>query len=463
VTSYPVGKLEPGSTTYFTVGAVASKTNYAFSPWVPGTTARAALAGTVLTVYGSEQRDIINIGQNNGLIEIEGIPILVKGNFEQVVSAREVAVIRVFGKGGDDVIRLDDGGRLDGGNEPITARAVIYGGDGDDYIIGSPAGPNIIYGDTGKNGVHGLASALNSNDTIYGGNKNDILYGEGGNDKLYGKEGNDQLFGGYGGDWLETEPQSPLWGQRQSSELFNLGPKEIGVNDWCANNWVVGGTRMVDVEQVGSGTCSFLASLASVARSGAFSLANRIRYLGNRDYGVTLFDGTEWTEQTVHFDGTYDTDVDPESAQRGEYWTILFQRAYLQMLGWPLNTAALIGLVGESKALNALTGEDSTSMAFPNSVNSFNSIEAALRASPRRNVVVATFPDELLDSPRLVGNHVYTVVDVGRDLLGRPGWIKIRNPWGIDDLNGGTDGVNDGFITMPWSALINDVKWVTFN
>lgn len=90
----------------------------------------------------------------------------------------------------------------------LTGNDEVYGGLGDDTIIGGPEDPvagytdnDLIFGDT----FRGEAS----NDKIYGGYGNDTLYGDsyegggGGNDTIYGGLGDDKLFGGDGNDFLD--------------------------------------------------------------------------------------------------------------------------------------------------------------------------------------------------------------------------------------------------------------------
>ena len=66
------------------------------------------------------------------------------------------------------------------------ADPVIFGGDGDDNIVGSP-NPDLIFGGSGNDTISGLASI-------------DTIYGDSGNDTIIGGTGDDQLFGGDGSD-----------------------------------------------------------------------------------------------------------------------------------------------------------------------------------------------------------------------------------------------------------------------
>ena len=134
----------------------------------------------------------------------------------------------IFGGAGDDLIVGDpDGAEGDGaeGNDWIHGGAgndtiigdrfvngsgdgaeggadTIFGGDGDDFIlpgrssdwVDGGAGDDIIIDD--PDGAEG------GNDTLIGGEGNDILSGGGGNDSLVGGDGRDLLLGGEGADTL---------------------------------------------------------------------------------------------------------------------------------------------------------------------------------------------------------------------------------------------------------------------
>jgi Calpain family cysteine protease/RTX calcium-binding nonapeptide repeat (4 copies) len=129
------------------------------------------------------------------------------------LSAVKKIVIEGF-KGGD-VLTLDPS---------IAVPAVIYGGDGDDFIEGG-AGNDSISGDAGNNKIFGnggndAISTVSGNDTVFGGDGNDnitggagneyldggagndVIYGQGGNDQIFGGDGTDNLYGGPGNDTI---------------------------------------------------------------------------------------------------------------------------------------------------------------------------------------------------------------------------------------------------------------------
>ena len=93
---------------------------------------------------------------------------------------------RISGLGGNDTICGDsDEGFGEAGD-------TLFGGDGNDLLIGSKLSVNILYGDAGNDTLKGG----NYRDTLFGGAGNDILDGGGGQDALVGGVGNDVLKGG---------------------------------------------------------------------------------------------------------------------------------------------------------------------------------------------------------------------------------------------------------------------------
>lgn len=115
------------------------------------------------------------------------------------------------GTGDDSIIGSAAGDFIDGGHDDDLLAGdrgndVIVGGFGDDRIAGGE-GNDVIDGGDNSDIVHGEEG----NDTIHGGGGNDFLWGDrynednaaaGGNDLMEGGAGNDQLIGGGGDDYL---------------------------------------------------------------------------------------------------------------------------------------------------------------------------------------------------------------------------------------------------------------------
>ncbi|MGP3969473.1 calcium-binding protein [Streptomyces sp. 6N223] len=119
----------------------------------------------------------------------------------------------VFGEDGDDWMVggfLKYGGPGDDGMSGFGNDFAAYGEDGDDYIYAS-TGSEALYGGRGHDtiearGGHDLVYGNSGEDTLIGGKGGDDLYGGPDADAIYGNSGNDLLRGGGGSDQLSGGP-----------------------------------------------------------------------------------------------------------------------------------------------------------------------------------------------------------------------------------------------------------------
>ncbi|MEX0818664.1 MAG: CHRD domain-containing protein, partial [Pirellulaceae bacterium] len=146
---------------------------------------------TVVTVNG------VSITAGTGLAELAVQTLAGNDNITLALALPGVRKVVEAGAGNDvvDMSATDD--------------AFIFGGDGDDFLIGSPVG-DLIDGGRGNDVLFGLAGS----DTLIGGEGNDILNGGLGTDQMFGHEdsdiliwnpgdGNDLVEGGDGQDILQ--------------------------------------------------------------------------------------------------------------------------------------------------------------------------------------------------------------------------------------------------------------------
>jgi hypothetical protein len=209
-----------------------------------------------------------------------------------------------------------------------------------------------------------------------------------------------------------------------------------------------------DVDQGRAGTCVVLSSIAAVTNSGV-NLAARITALGTNLYSVPLYrPGTGWIAQTVYYDGTW-TANDPAPHGAGDFWVLLYQRAFLQEMGvnWNDPDSAHWGdKYGNSfrqidKGLLALTGKATWD-------NTATLAELQQAASANRPTLALSHntgevPGLNLASLGVVSGHSYTVLGVRTDTAGT--WVTLRNPWGTDGPI--VQGANDGVITLSWGVF----------
>ena len=369
------------------------------------------LVNGVLTVSGTDGPDDIAVNPvvYDGVAHVR----VIEGAWATDYPASQVRRVRVFGNGGDDDISH---------NVPGLG-AALFGGDGRD----------LIYGDDGRDYLDGGAGR----DTLHGWGGNDTLVGGDGGDKLYGEAGYDRLAGGSGDDWMDA-------GSRAEPAVGGAG------YDYNAHVWAVGGARITDVNQAESQTCVFLSSLGGVARTGLLDLARQITYLGDDTYAVRLFVNGFWQDVNVWYNGDMtrngDNYYDCLCDREGEFWPLLYQRAYMLTIGYdPYSAASMATFDGEwnaDRALTTITGW----------------------ASQTTRIDAATTPQGMRDLLRngyavngAFAGHEYAFTDVYRS--GGTWYVRLYNPWGRDavhrpELRPRRDGVNDGYLTITWANLV---------
>jgi hypothetical protein len=410
---------------------------------LPATTVSASLVSGILKVAGTASADQIILRQTNGRISVDNHKINLDGDLLNSVPANQVHDIVVAGFAGNDVLRIDGS---------ITKRAFLYGGDGDDILIGGN-GRNIGYGGDGNDTLIGGAG----DDLFYGGDGNDRLLGKGGDDMLFGQEGNDYLKGGKGDDYLNGGDGSdtfhrdmPRSGQPNAEDLLADGPR---LDQPTSDSF-----RHID--QQAAPTCAFLASLAATAYwTGRFpsfgsinnDLLTRISYDAGKDqYGVRLFVDGSWQTIWVNSDWNETDDAG------GLLWVSLYQKAFLQVMdvkyqaadGSYLPVSQWHSTTGKAwqnttVALETLTGQKATFLAASGRLP--GDLDHQLQFG--KKLVANTYHTV---SSKLVGNHAYMIADAFED----NGWkVRLYNPWGHDRFGASLDGRDDGLITITWSEF----------
>lgn len=142
---------------------------------------------------------------------------------DQDLTTSEAEGLTVAGKGGNDTI--DCSAYLAGG-------LTIYGGPGDDLLIGSSAA-DVIYGQAGND----VIDAEDGNDVIHGSSGDDDVFGGAGNDDLMAEhtlDGADEYYGGAGVDML--------WYSGRTA------PISVTIGNGLADDGEVGELDLVDVD-----------------------------------------------------------------------------------------------------------------------------------------------------------------------------------------------------------------------
>jgi Ca2+-binding RTX toxin-like protein len=143
----------------------------------------------IVTILGDDADNTITISRT------AGGNILSNGVAIAGATVANTTMIRVFGRGGNDVIALDEAlGAL--------PRAMLFGG----------TGTNMMAGGSGA-------------DLLFGGNNTDLLLGSGGDDFLFGRSGDDMLAGGDGDDLIfgEAGNDRMAWSPGDDTDLNEGG------------------------------------------------------------------------------------------------------------------------------------------------------------------------------------------------------------------------------------------------
>ena len=255
-----------------------------------------------------------------------------------------------------------------------------------------------------------------------------------------------------------------------------------------------GNTRAMfcdDVRQGQLNTCTFASVLAAATLTN-FNLEGGITVLSQNAntivYGVRMYARNALGQfavspRTVVFDGTIQP-ADLRPADQREYWTAIYQRAYLDL-------ASSLGAEYRSApfAMQSLFGAEATETTNDASVSRAQQIKTALLAG-KATIAATRDPADPADyfiegTSGLVYNHSYTVM--GIDLpassdLSRT-YVTVRNPWGIDtsisffdtdhnnsislaeysNYTSGMDVSNDGLIRLPWNVFASSFETVAIS
>ncbi|WP_425618761.1 RHS repeat-associated core domain-containing protein [Anatilimnocola sp. NA78] len=226
---------------------------------VNGTPIVATSAITQLTVLGTEDNDVFELGgldesdfgTFSTLIDGAGGNDLIHGSFAVDLINGSDGEDEIYGGGGNDVMaggggddfiygeQGDDILNGEGGNDTINGGSefdFIEGGTGADTLTGG-LGSDTILGGSGDDTIHGSEG----DDTLYGGNDNDQLFGDTGDDDLVGESGDDTLSGGDGGDIVAGgEGNDALYGDGDNDAL-NGGNGNDAIHGGLGHDTLEGG------------------------------------------------------------------------------------------------------------------------------------------------------------------------------------------------------------------------------
>lgn len=378
---------------------------------------------TTLGVEGLEDRQLL--AANFSAAVTQGVLRIDMTNRSETLKVTETAAHTIKVTYNNAVVKTFDGDRVD--------RIVVKGEGGADTIDlrGVETKSARIWGGTGNDVITGTKM----DDQIWGGVGNDTLRGAAGNDRLFGNLGMDKLHGGLGDDWLEA-------GSHREDAFGGDGM------DFNPHRRIVNAVTKDDIHKGGAATCVFLSSLIQGAAMGV-PLGGRIEYKGNFNFTVKLYnvDAAAWQNIAVTFDGgivrdAAGTAVDavPEGDHAVysvmESWTILYQRAYVKMLGYdPTSADSVSQFTGEGteRPMKAVFGPKMEHHWIDTADGTAAKLQR--RFDEGFPIVALTFPKAGdVDLTRFYNDHAYAVVNV--ETAGGETWVTVRDPYRQDGPGG---------------------------
>ena len=150
-----------------------------------------------LSVTGTKKADDIHVRLSADALNVE---VAHNGSVIASHATALVTTVTVDGGKGHDNLHVDAN---------VAVNASLTGGIGNDTLVGSMLGTNVLVGGVGKDNMTGG----NLNDVLDGGNGGDILTGGAGDDNLSGGNGSDTLDAGAGADIVVGgNGRDALWG-----------------------------------------------------------------------------------------------------------------------------------------------------------------------------------------------------------------------------------------------------------
>ena len=209
------------------------------------------------------------------------------------------------------------------------------------------------------------------------------------------------------------------------------------------------GALYTDIKQGSANTCWIDSSIAAMASKGV-DLSKRITYQGNNWYTVSLFErkdfyhpeqGFQSKTVWVYFDGSRaaaDMAFDPNQA--GESWTVIMQRALIQIFGETDSgmTIASPHSGGAADVQPFLTGHASTTLS-PTDSNITTEVMTVLKAG--KYVVMHT---QSSGTKTLVSGHAYTILSANSQN------VTLYNPYGFSQ-------------TVSWNVIAQKKKSLKVN
>lgn len=254
-------------------------------------------------------------------------------------------------------------------------------------------------------------------------------------------------------DLLDVEPLKIHWGYDAADLPITPNPAGASYIDYSHLPLFTNGPDYNDPRQGNVGDCYFLGTLAAFAYSSPEVIRQAVRSLGDGTYVVRYYK-LDGSEHVLRIDGDLPTNFTyAKLTPDGETWVALMEKAWANFrygtdayasiaAGWP--EAVFLALA------NRVTETDW--------VYNFGSNLADYLADRLDADSPVTLVSQTTDVGRIVGNHVYAVIDV--EYVGADTWITVYNPWGFDG-RGSDDNTADGVLRLTLGQIQDSFRLVT--
>lgn len=415
------------------------------------------VGGTQLKITGTSGNDQITLRQ-----AADGLVVANTGGWSDTVPGNFKSILVNGGAGNDSIVV----------NPSVTTDCILYGGAGNDTLVGG-SGNDTLYGGAGRNVLNGGAGD-DVLDTI--GSTRDTLTGGGGQDTFW-TDANanaeritdltpaetsagdvhrvNALFARARGRKTQMRISKAL----SVRALPEPGTDGLGSYVDFSNNPLFSdaGPSENDIVQGNLGDCYFLASLSATAKVDPWRIRQSVLDMGDGTYLVQFTRGS--TRSFVRVDGELPT-LDGSTLEYaglgagGSTWVAILEKAYA-VFRTGANSYLSLNSGWMDEAFSALGGNSSSVYYAPDGTTLLKQMQHELAAGK----AVALGTSDVTDGAPLLSAHAYTVDQVLTDASGTPTAVRLRNPWGVDGA--GNDGANDGYVTVTAAQAFNDVAGYT--
>lgn len=397
--------------------------------------------------------------------------------------------VSFYGNGGNDYL------------EGYDAKDYLSGGDGNDTIKGY-GGDDTIFGGAG-------------NDTLLGMSGDDQIVGEGGNDHLNGRDGTDKLWGGDGDDvlinvdngtsdyaeggagrdtyWVDQNAslRDQIFGAMAEDKIQSVvrfsnsadktldgdriaDPKALRSGETYKTFagkplFAADGPNMNDVDQGSLGDCYLLAGLSAIAMDNKMALQQNVVDFDDGTYGVRFGDSFYRVDNDLVVSSSSSTTpayagitrVGNSSVQ--SMWVAVVEKAWAHYRtggnsfasiegGWSIEVNKAFGsTISGEKSIQSYTSATALANDLYDRWNTYQAVTIGFTGVKSGGTQPAN----------LVLGHMYTVARFNRNSSGTVTSVVLRNPWGTDG-GSGSDGANDGYVTLTPTQLMNLVGRVNW-